>query len=84
MQIKLKPAQVQIFTNIQAAKQALQEEFNKLAARESELATVIVESHNGSLTQEIVLDVKASTITCLREGEELIEKYIEQLPQPKE
>jgi hypothetical protein len=84
MEIKLKPIQLQLLTSVQASKEAVQAEYNKLVARESELVTVIVEAHGGSLKQEIVLDTKSGTVKCMREGEELIDQYIEQLPKANE
>jgi hypothetical protein len=67
MEIKLKPSQLQILSNIQLHKKALEEEFTRLTTRESEIVAVICEANDAAVTGPVSLDVAKGTLTITPE-----------------
>lgn len=58
MEVKLKENQFKILSQIQVEKQALQNEFNKIAQKEQEIVSVIAESANISVTAGMKVELK--------------------------
>lgn len=77
MEITLKPTQLQILSNIQATKEALQTEFGRVISRENEIIAVICEDHGAEPAEG--MKIQDGKLIIPTKSEKIMEEYLEKL-----